>query len=184
MPTKLVVGLGNPGKDYAATRHNVGFRVIDSLHDEKWDDADLFKPAVYMNASGGPVAAYARQNGIAPQDILVICDDFMLPLGSLRLRLKGSSGGHNGLDSILKTLGTLEIPRLRLGVGPVPAQQDPADFVLMAFKKSERDAVETMVERAAQAVRTIAAEGFEKAMNQFNLTTPHPNPLPHGERGK
>jgi PTH1 family peptidyl-tRNA hydrolase len=162
------VGLGNPGKPYAATRHNIGFRVLNALEKDRWDGMDLFKPESFMNASGGPVAAYARQNGIAPQEILVICDDFMLPLGSIRLRLKGSSGGHNGLDSILKTLGTLDVPRLRLGVGLVPPNEDPADFVLTAFKKSERDAVDDLIDRASQAVKVIATDGFESAMNKFN----------------
>ncbi len=168
MSIKLAVGLGNPGKAYAATRHNIGYRVIDSLLDEKWDGADLLKPASFMNASGGPVAAFARQNGTLPHETLVICDDFMLPLGSLRLRLKGSSGGHNGLDSILRTLGTEDVPRLRIGVGPVPEGQDPADFVLTAFKKAERPIVLESIERAVQAVKVIVTEGFETAMNQFN----------------
>src|SRR5580765_4263146 len=123
MPIKLAVGLGNPGKTYTSTRHNLGYRVIDVLEKEKWDAMDLLKPTGFMNSCGGPVQEEARRNGYSPQDILVICDDFMLPLGSLRLRLSGSSGGHNGLDSILTSLGTPEVPRLRLGIGPVPAQE-------------------------------------------------------------
>ena len=131
---RLAVGLGNPGKAYASTRHNIGYRVIDVLKKEKWDAMDLLKPMEFMNSSGGPVQERTRRNGYTPQDILVICDDFMLPLGSLRLRLGGSSGGHNGLDSILNTFGTQEVPRLRLGIGPVSPQEDPADFVLKTFK--------------------------------------------------
>ena len=111
--------------------------MIDVLEKEKWDAMDLFRPTGFMNSSGGPVQEEARRNGYAPQDILVICDDFMLPLGSLRLRLSGSSGGHNGLDSILNAFGTKDIPRLRLGIGPVPTPEDPADFVLKTFKKEE-----------------------------------------------
>jgi PTH1 family peptidyl-tRNA hydrolase len=168
MSIKLAVGLGNPGKAYTSTRHNLGYRVIDALEKEKWDAMDLFKPGEFMNSSGGPVQEEARRNGYTPQDLLVICDDFMLPLGSLRLRLGGSSGGHNGLDSILNTFGTLEIPRLRLGIGPVPAQEDPADFVLKTFKKEEHPAVNEMIERAVHAVKVIASEGFDAAMNQFN----------------
>ena len=95
MTIKMAVGLGNPGKSYAVTRHNIGYRVIGLLEDEKWNGMDLFKPGGFMNASGGPVAERARRHGCIPQEILVICDDFALPLGSLRLRLKGSAGGHN-----------------------------------------------------------------------------------------
>jgi PTH1 family peptidyl-tRNA hydrolase len=162
------VGLGNPGKSYAGTRHNIGYRVIDALLDEKWEGMTLLKPDSFMNSSGGPVAEMARRKGLEPQQILVVCDDFALPLGSLRLRLKGSSGGHNGLDSIIQTLGTQEIPRLRLGVGPVPPKIDPADFVLATFKKSDKAGIEEMLERAIAAVKTIAEEGFDTAMNKFN----------------
>jgi peptidyl-tRNA hydrolase, PTH1 family len=172
MAIKLAVGLGNPGKTYAKTRHNIGFRVIDLLDAERWDGMDLFKPTGFMNASGGPVAECARRDGRAPQEILVICDDFALPLGSLRLRAKGSSGGHNGLESILNIFGTQDIPRVRMGIGPVPPHVNPADFVLTAFKKSDMPAVQEMVERAAEAVKVIAAEGFETAMNKFNKKTP------------
>jgi PTH1 family peptidyl-tRNA hydrolase len=165
---KLVVGLGNPGRNYSATRHNIGYRVIDALEDEHWDGLEMLKPESFMNTSGGPVAEMARRNGWAPQDILVVCDDFALPLGSLRLRLKGSSGGHNGLDSILNTFATQDVPRLRVGIGPVPPGEDPADFVLTAFKKNEKELVQEMVLRAAEAVKVIAAEGFEAAMNTYN----------------
>src|ERR1700729_235608 len=109
MGIRLIVGLGNPGARYDSTRHNVGYRVIDRLAEgERPAGVRLLKPeTVFMNESGGPVAAAARKNGIRPEEILVICDDFALPLGQLRIRLKGSSGGHNGLDSILTMLGTL-----------------------------------------------------------------------------
>jgi PTH1 family peptidyl-tRNA hydrolase len=165
---KLVVGLGNPGKTYAATRHNVGYRVVDALKESGWKGADLLKPSGFMNSSGGPVAEEIRHAGIVPGQILVVCDDFMLPLGTMRIRLKGSSGGHNGLDSILQVIGSQEIPRLRLGIGPVPPGQDPADFVLTAFKKPERAPLDEMVERAVEAVKIIVDQGFESAMNQFN----------------
>jgi len=165
---KLVVGLGNPGRTYASTRHNLGVRVIDALAKDHFKEIGMFKPTGFMNSSGDPVAEVARRQGITPQEILVICDDFSLPLGTLRLRLKGSSGGHNGLDSILQILGTLDIPRLRLGIGPVPPGEDPADFVLEAFKKDEKPQAQEMIERAVQAVQVIATQGLETAMNRFN----------------
>jgi PTH1 family peptidyl-tRNA hydrolase len=168
MPIKLVVGLGNPGKTYAATRHNVGYRVIDALKEEKWTGMELFKPSSSMNLSGGPVAEIAHRNGFSPKEILVICDDFALPLGSLRMRLKGSSGGQNGLESVLATLGTQDVPRLRLGIGPLPPGQDAADFVLTGFKKDERPAMQEMIARAAGAVKAIAEEGFETAVTRLN----------------
>lgn len=166
---RLVVGLGNPGTRYAGTRHNVGYDVIDALAGDAPERVRLFKPeSVFMNESGRPVAELARRNGIAPSSILVVCDDFALPLGSMRLRLKGSSGGHNGLNSILEALGTNEIPRLRVGIGPVPEGRDPADFVLERFRAGERDAVTRSIERAAEAVRCIGKEGWDAAMNRYN----------------
>lgn len=166
---RLVVGLGNPGDRYAATRHNIGYRVIDLLQETSWSGPRLLKPeSVFMNESGRPVAEVARKNGISPNAILVICDDFMIPLGSLRLRRKGSDGGHNGLGSILETLATDEVPRLRVGIGPVPEQVDPADFVLARFRSSEHEAVESAVQKAAEAVRVIVDHGFEAAMNRYN----------------
>ena len=168
MGIKLVVGLGNPGKAYVGTRHNIGYRVIDILESEKWDRMDLFKPSGFMNTSGGPVQEQARRNGFAPHEVLVICDDFTLPIGSLRLRVGGSSGGHNGLDSILQAFGTQSIPRLRVGIGPVPPQEDPADFVLKTFRGEEKVLIDEMVGRAAEAVKVIADKGWDTAMNQFN----------------
>ena len=97
-----------------------------------------------------------------------MCDDFSIPLGSLRIRLKGSSGGHNGLDSILQSLGTLDVPRLRVGIGPVQEGEDPADFVLEVFKSKEKAMVEEMIQKAAEAVRVSVLEGLETAMNRFN----------------
>ena len=165
---KLVVGLGNPGKAYSTTRHNLGYCVVDQLEKEKFSRIDMFRPTGFMNASGTPVLMEAHRRGLKAEELLVICDDFSLPLGTLRLRLKGSSGGHNGLDSILQTFGTQDIPRLRLGIGPVPEGNDPADFVLKSFKKTEKSQLKKMIERAAQAVQVIANEGLETAMNQFN----------------
>ena len=165
---KLVVGLGNPGKNYANTRHNVGFRVLDRLEEGEKPSALLFRPDSFMNTSGGPVSQIARKKGIQPNEILVVCDDFAIPLGTLRLRMKGSSGGHNGLDSILNTFGTLDVLRLRVGIGPVPVGQDPADFVLASFAPPEKPILDGAVTLAADAVRVALGEGFDAAMNRFN----------------
>jgi PTH1 family peptidyl-tRNA hydrolase len=169
---RLIVGLGNPGRKYSGTRHNIGRRVEETLREVspapkvRFANLDCF-----MNESGAPVAELSRRNGITPQEILVVSDDFELPLGTLRLRLKGSSGGHNGLKSILEVLGTDDVPRLRVGIGPVPAGEDPADFVLKSFGKGEHAAVDAAVERAAEAVQVILNEGWEPAMNRFNGKT-------------
>ena len=170
MGLRLLVGLGNPGSRYDPTRHNVGYRVIDRLRErETLPGVRLLKPdSVFMNESGGPVAELARKNGITPAEILVICDDFSIPLGQLRIRLKGSSGGHNGLNSILTTLGTKDVPRLRVGIGPVPEGQDPADFVLKSFTRAESAALTNIIEKATQAVRMAVTGGAEVAMNTFN----------------
>ncbi len=168
---KLVVGLGNPGKSYVSTRHNVGYRVIEVLEAAAPPGVLLFKPSGFMNTAGASVAETARRKGISPFDLLVVCDDFSLPLGTLRFRLKGSSGGHNGLDSILQTFGTQEVPRLRLGIGPVPDDEDPADFVLARFFRREKASVDKMVQQSAEAVRTACADGLATAMNRFNKKT-------------
>jgi len=170
MPIRLIVGLGNPGSRYDPTRHNVGYRVIDRLREgESLSGVRLLKPdSVFMNESGGPVAELTRKNGIQPGEILVICDDFSIPLGQLRLRLKGSSGGHNGLNSIMTTLGTQEVPRLRVGIGPVPEGMDPADFVLKPFARAEHAVVQSVIEKAAEAARLAVTGGTETAMNKFN----------------
>jgi len=168
MAIRLVAGLGNPGAPYAGTRHNVGYRVVDLLKEAPPAGVRLFKPASFMNTSGVPIGELARRNGIAPAELLVVCDDFSLPLGRLRIRREGSAGGHHGLESILEVFATRQVPRLRVGIGPVPEGKDPADFVLENFKSPERKSIETMIEAAAQAVRLAAAEGLEKAMNRFN----------------
>jgi len=169
MPIRLIVGLGNPGTRYHPTRHNVGYRVIDVLKVNPPAGVRLLKPeSVFMNESGHPVAELARKNGISAAELLVVCDDFAIPLGQLRIRSKGSSGGHNGLNSIIQTMGTADIPRLRVGIGPVPDGEDPANFVLKSFAKKEADAVDAVIQRAAEATRVVIAEGLEPAMNKFN----------------
>lgn len=168
MSIKLVVGLGNPGKSYAATRHNIGRRIVERLEKDKPEGVALCMPDVFMNTSGGPVAQLARKKGLSPEEVLVVSDDFELPLGRLRIRLRGSSGGHNGLKSVLECMGTQNVPRLRVGIGPVPPEEDPANFVLKPFAAREKKDVEQAVELAAEAVRAVVNEGIETAMNRFN----------------
>jgi len=186
---RLVVGLGNPGLQYAATRHNVGFRTLDLLRERAggpaWRSAPagegdvseasfgsgavrLAKPRTYMNASGEFVGALARYWKVGPGSVLVVSDDFSLPLGRIRIRLRGSSGGQKGLESILEGLGTQEVPRLRLGIGPRPPWLDAADFVLERFLNEEREAASGMIAEACEAVRTACERGLEAAMNVFN----------------
>ncbi len=183
---KLIVGLGNPGKQYVGTRHNVGFEVIDRLSRRhsipvrrramravlgdgliEGQKVILVKPMTYMNLSGEAVAAISRMYRIPPEDLIVIVDDLALPLGKLRLRYRGSAGGHNGLDSIEFRLRTQDYPRIRIGVGAArPGRM--VDHVLGRFRSDEREDVEIALERAADAVETALREGFEKAMNVYN----------------
>lgn len=183
----LIVGLGNPGRKYEATRHNVGFRVVDLLA-ERWgfehfdarfegelgkkkvrgQDVLLLKPQTFMNLSGTSVAACARYHKIAPKDVWVIHDDLDLPLGKLRLRENGSAGGHNGVASVIERLGTPEFVRFRLGIGrpttPVPIE----DYVVQPFAPSEKDAAQATIVRAADAAETALKDGLTKAMNLYN----------------
>ena len=168
MPIKMVVGLGNPGEKYAHTRHNVGYRVIDELEKRASVSAKLFRPDTFMNSCGPAIAEKARRNGIEPAEILVVCDDFALPLKRMRIRRSGSSGGHNGLKSILETFNTLDVPRLRIGIGPVPENDDPADFVLKRFGAEDLTTIGPMIGMAADAVKVAVEHGIEKAMNEFN----------------
>lgn len=184
---KLLVGLGNPDSSYKLTRHNIGFMVIEYLaakHGIKlsktkygacWgqgtidgNEVTLALPLKYMNLSGQPVRQLQQALEISESDLLVICDDFNLLLGMLRLRKQGSAGGHNGLKSIIDCLHTQEFARLRLGIGPPPVRQDTADFVLEPFKTKEWPQIEEMIECAAQTVETYLNEGITAAMNAFN----------------
>lgn len=167
MPVKMVVGLGNPGEKYVMTRHNLGYRVINELA-KKPIGAKLFKPTGYMNSSGISVSEMARKSGYRSDEVLVVCDDFALPLKQMRIRPSGSDGGHNGLASVLEAFGTLDVPRLRIGIGPVPEGEDPVKYVLQEFVSSEYEAVEVSIARATLAVRYIIKDGIEKAMNVFN----------------
>lgn len=184
---RLIVGLGNPGRDYAGTRHNAGFMALDRLA-AKWrivfsrasgieaeaarhGDTRLCKPLSYMNLSGSPVGAVARFYKIAPEETLVIYDDVALPLGRLRLRKSGSAGGHNGLQSIIDHLGTNVIPRLRIGIGAA-AGEAMTGHVLGKFRPEERETLDAALDRAVEAVEMSLNAGFESAMNFFNQTNP------------
>jgi peptidyl-tRNA hydrolase, PTH1 family len=192
-PIRLVIGLGNPGKEYARTRHNAGFMVLDLLA-ERWGagwknwqgralvaakpgsdpSVLLVKPQTYMNNSGLPARELAAYHRIPAEDILAVIDDFCLPLGTLRLRRSGSGGGHNGLDSLIEHLNTSAFPRLRLGIGPVPPRIDPADFVLSLFPSAEETTVRKMTEEAAEVVENIIATGFDAAASRMSLRAPEP----------
>lgn len=182
----LVVGLGNPGARYQDSRHNVGFRCADEvarrhqavfsrqLFDARiaWVDIAgkrvlLAKPQTYMNLSGRSVAPLLRYFGLAPAGLLVVYDDMDLPLGRIRVREQGSAGGHNGMKSIIAALGTQDFARVRIGIGPSGAQ-DAADYVLGRFTPDEAPLVVGALERAADAVEVVVAEGVATAMNRFN----------------
>lgn len=188
---KLIVGLGNPGRRYAGTRHNVGWWALDHLadvwHFDEWRaDGDalmvegrvaeervrLVKPQTYMNLSGVALRPYLRRlewSGL--QDLLVVVDEVAIPLGTFRLRATGSAGGHNGLKSIEATLGTRDYARVRIGIAPLdPARQvgDLADFVLEPFEAAEQEVVRGLLPRIGDAVECWAREGIQPAMNAYN----------------
>jgi len=182
---RLIVGLGNPGRQYAGTRHNAGFLVVDELarrssaafrSEAKWDaevaplsDQTLMKPQTFMNLSGEAVSNYARYYRIEPSQILVIYDDVALPLGDLRLRKSGSAGGHNGLESVMVHMTTEGVPRLRVGIGAAGGTLH--DHVLGRFSPQELPALEAAVKRAADAVEHASTRGIEPAMNIYNQKT-------------
>ena len=182
---RLIVGLGNPGREYAETRHNVGFMVLDRMaatagvlfrSERKWQahfatvrvggsEVWLCKPQTYMNLSGESVSAITGFYKIEPKDVLVVTDDLALPLGRLRLREKGSSGGQNGLKNILLHLGTQEVPRIRIGIG---SEGDASGHVLGKFTPAERPVVEEALANAVDAVQFVQEQGFAAAMNRYN----------------
>jgi len=181
----LIVGLGNPGRRYAGTRHNVGFDVVDTLatrFNTGWEaaprgiealtaraaDVVLVKPLTFMNLSGAAVAGLLQFYKIAVGDMLVIVDDVNLELGRLRTRPSGSAGGHNGLKSIIGSLGTEEFARIRLGVGRGDGRRDLADHVLSKFDAAERADVEALIGRAADAAQLFVTEGIGPVMNRYN----------------
>ncbi len=189
---KVVVGLGNPGKEYERTRHNVGFMVVERLAEragaafrrshraealcaavdlEGAGRVILVEPMTYMNASGDAVAALMRWHRSGLADLVVVYDDVDLPTGQLRLRPKGGAGGHKGVRSLIERLGADGFARIRIGVGRGPGQRDTADHVLSAFSREERPAIEAAVDRAAEAVTAMVRDGVERAMNEFNRDT-------------
>lgn len=184
---KLVVGLGNPGRRYAGTRHNVGFTVLAELarrfgtsavkakfHGEvveaalEGQTALLLSPLTFMNHSGTSVQAAWSFYKIAKEDLLILCDDLNLPVGKLRIRSGGSSGGQKGLEDIIRRLGTEEFARLRIGIGSPPEGWDWADYVLSKFGKEEIPEVDNAVVRAADAAVLWAREGIDTCMNRYN----------------
>ena len=188
----LIVGLGNPGRQYEATRHNMGFDVIDKLVEEyqvpqagvKFNamygkgriggqPVILMKPLSYMNLSGGPIREMANYFKINPEtEMIVIYDDIDLDPGQLRIRKKGSAGGHNGIKDIIRRLGTEKFIRIRVGVGAKPKDWDLADFVLGHFSDSDRKLVDEGINDAAEAVEMILSEGVDAAMNKYNRKKP------------
>jgi PTH1 family peptidyl-tRNA hydrolase len=183
---KVVVGLGNPGRQYAGTRHNVGFAVVDLLAEgarggrfqdrfqarvaeveEPPHKLLLVKPQTFMNLSGRCVRQVVDFYKVAPEDLLVVCDDFNLPLGKLRVRPRGTHGGHNGLRDIQAHLGTTEYARLRIGVG-APEGDDAVDYVLGRFRPAERAVIDEAVREAAQAVLVWVHRGIADCMNEYN----------------
>lgn len=184
---KLVFGLGNPEKKYEGTRHNIGFDTL-ALLAQQWDASKpkanfesmaseatiagervlLLWPQTYMNRSGRAVRLASDYYKTPIEDLLVVCDDFNLPVGRLRMRAKGSSGGQNGLKDIANQLQDEGYARLRIGVGPVPASKDPANFVLGRFSQKERELVDVTLHDAAAAVACWAQHGATEAMNKFN----------------
>lgn len=184
----LIVFLGNPGMRYEGTRHNAGFMAADALAKRRGiainklrfkaltaqcavagESVLLMKPQTYMNLSGEAVAAAARFYRIPPEHIIVVSDEMALPVGALRIRKKGSAGGHNGLKSIIALLGTEDFPRIRLGVGAPPhPDYDVKDWVLSSFKNQDAEDMAVAAARAGEAAECYIAEGADRAMNKFN----------------
>ena len=180
---KFIVGLGNPGPRYTDTRHNFGWFVLDELASNldvkksrevcggmiaESQDMTLFKPMSFMNKSGGPVTRLVGKFDISCEDLLIVMDDLDLNLGTIRLRKTGSPGGHKGLKNIIDSLGTNDVRRLRLGIGPCPSRIPPRDFVLGKFSDKEWATVEKVIKWGVKALNCWAEEGIEKAMNRFN----------------
>ena len=182
----LVVGLGNPGKQYESNRHNVGFRVIAALARSAGSTPQLecranvttvetakaslilAQPLTYVNASGESVRDLMDKYELTVEDLIVVYDDLDLPFGQVRIKAKGSSGGHRGVDSIIFQLGSDEFSRVKIGIGRPPGRQDPADFVLEDFTPKEEEEISIAVEEAADAVFSIIENGQWAAMNRYN----------------
>lgn len=187
MNVKVIIGLGNPGKKYEDTRHNAGFMAIDKISD-KWgipvsqnkfralvgegrvegEKVLLVKPQTYMNLSGESVGEVLKFYKLTPDDLVVIFDDLDLPTGQLRLREKGSAGGHNGIKSLIQHLGTQEFKRIKVGIGRPEPGRSVSDYVLQSFPAAERARIQEAVEHAADAAVMWTREPFLKVMNHFN----------------
>ncbi|GIV83279.1 MAG: peptidyl-tRNA hydrolase [Candidatus Roseilinea sp.] len=184
---RIIVGLGNPGKQYANNRHNAGFMVVDRLaerHGLKFTrmmhkgivalgeieghKVALVKPQTFMNLSGESVAPIVQFYKSEPSDLLVVYDELDLPAGQLRMRPKGGSGGHNGMKSVIARLGSEDFPRLRIGVGRPPGRRDPKDFLLDDFTRDELTALEPAFDRAVEGIRRWLRDGIDNAMNFVN----------------
>jgi PTH1 family peptidyl-tRNA hydrolase len=187
----LIVGLGNPGREYASNRHNIGFLTADRwaathaitfnkvqhhaiIAPGRVDDRRVIaaKPQTYMNESGRAVGALLRFYKVPVERLLVIFDDLDLPFGTIRLRADGGAGGHNGMRSIMQHLGGNQFARLRIGIGRPPGRMDPAAFVLQDFSRAETAELDGLLERAVQAIDVFTKEGITIAMNQFNANQP------------
>lgn len=184
---KLIVGLGNPGKEYEETRHNIGFKVVDffaervGLRIDKLKDQALIgefahggekvlvvKPQTFMNLSGQAVGSIARWHKISPSDILIIYDDLDLPVGKLRIRPKGSAGGHNGIKSLISHLNTEDFSRVRVGVGRPPIGVAVSDYVLNGFLPTERELVKQAVVQCVEAIQMWLDKGLSETMNRYS----------------
>ena len=182
---KLIVGLGNPGKKYEGTRHNMGFMAVDLFSDMAKIDVDkevfsgllgrgkvfdedilVFKPTTFMNLSGTAVSQVVHYFKIEKEDIIVVYDDMAIAPGNIRLRLNGSSGGHKGMQNIIEQLGTSDIKRIRIGIGE--PTYDTVDFVLSKPLKEEKELIDGALENAANAIKEALKSGFDRAMNRFN----------------
>jgi len=185
--TFLIIGLGNPGREYRDTRHNFGFMLIDRIAvrlnargmkmqskaivmDSRHNNLKLIlaKPQTFMNLSGQSVQGLVHFYKIPLANLIILSDDLDLPFGTIRIRASGGPGGQRGLSSILERLGTKDVPRLRLGIGRPPGKMNPAAYVLQEFGRSELDELSTILDRGADAVFTFVEQGLNKAMNDFN----------------
>ena len=185
--TFLLIGLGNPGREYANTRHNFGFMLIDRLAvrlnargmkvqskaivmNTTYEEYKLIlaKPQTFMNLSGQSVQGLIHFYKIPLTNVMILSDDLDLPFGTIRIRASGGPGGQRGLSSILERLGTKEVPRLRLGIGRPPGRMDPANYVLQNFSRDDLQAISEILDRAADAVLAFVSYGLNKAMNEFN----------------
>lgn len=183
----IIAGLGNPTKEYDKTRHNAGFLAIDALADKYHIDVSekkhkalcgrgaiegqkvvLMKPQTFMNLSGESIRAAVDFYKVDPEDIIIIYDDISLEPGQLRIRLKGSAGGHNGIKNIIAHLGTQEFPRIKVGIGAKPPRMDLADYVLSRFSRGEQKLMDDAFKEAADAAVMMMTDGAERAMNHFN----------------